>query len=112
MIKRKRHKDEIVCMCNAYDHPHRLGGGKCDGSGWCTAFRWIDAFDCENCNHNSNGQCDIITGQDPLNNDTCECVAGEIRSGYLAEEYGHLPLDVDDYLDKKQRDYYENPDIN
>lgn len=108
MTKRKRHKDEIVCMCNAYDHPHRLGGGSCDGAGWCAAYRSIDSFECDTCNHNDNGSCDIITGLDTLNNDTCTCVADEIRTGYLADEYGYLPLDIEDYWTKKQRDYYEN----
>ncbi len=112
MTKRKRHKDEIVCMCGAYpDHPHRLGGGKCNGAAWCTAYRSIDSFDCDGCNHSDGNQCDIVTGQDQLNNETCECVAGEIRTGYLADEYGHLPLDIEDYWDKKQRDYYETDEL-
>ena len=107
MANRKRGKNEIICMCSAYAHPHRLGGGTCNGSAWCQAFRSIDAFDCESCNHNSGAQCDIVTGQDQLDNDTCECIAGEIRTRYLEDEYGYLPLDVEDYWNKKQREYYE-----
>lgn len=104
---RKRGKNEIVCMCSAYDYPHRLGGGACTGWEWCQAYRSIDSFECETCNHSDGSACDIVTGQDELNFETCTCVADEIRTGYLVDEYGHLPLDVEDYWLKKQQLYYE-----
>jgi hypothetical protein len=106
-MPRTRQKDEIICWCSAYDHPHRLGGGSCNGSEWCASYRSIDSFECDTCNHNDNNQCDIVTGQDELNNETCECVANEIRTGALADEYGGLPLDSESYWERKQREYYD-----
>ncbi len=32
--------DTTNCHCNVYPFPHREGGGKCRGEGWC-----------ENCGH-------------------------------------------------------------
>lgn len=110
MPKRKRRENEITCMCGAYDHPHRLSGGACTGSDWCAAFRSIDSYECEGCNHNESSTCSIITGQDNIDNDTCECIAREIRTRELEDTFGHLPLDIMSYYEKKHREYYEPED--
>lgn len=98
-------KTDITCMCGAYDHPHRLGGGECNGSAWCTSFRSIDSIECESCNCADGNECQVITGQERINHVNCECVANEIRTRYLEDEYGHLPLDMDDYWCKKEMEY-------
>ena len=108
MGKRKAHVTEIICGCSAYEHPHRLGGGACDGAEWCTSFRSIDSFDCDTCVHSTRDGCDVVTGLEPLCNITCTCLSEEIRSGSLRDEYGFLPIDLEAHWEKKQRDYYEN----
>lgn len=106
-MKRKRRANEIICICNAYDYPHRLGGGNCNGSEWCISFRSIDSYDCQQCNHNTNDECDITTGQEELNTTDCECIVEELRTRYIEDEYGYLPLDVEDYYEKLWRNYNE-----
>lgn len=96
--------NDITCQCNAYSHPHRLGGGKCDGSAWCESIRSIDSYHCECCNKNDNGQCQVITGQEDIN-DECECVDTELRTRALKDEYGNLPLDIENYMERKYRDH-------
>ena len=92
-------------MCTAYDHPHRLGGGNCTGVGWCIAFRAIDSFECSSCNCNNSGECQVVTGQEAISPINCECVANELRTRYLEDEYGYLPLDMEDYWCKKEMEY-------
>lgn len=104
---RQRSKHEIVCMCDAYGHPHRLGGGGCNGGAWCYAFRTIDSYECINCNYNNNGQCDVITGAETIS-EQCECVADELRTRSLEDTYGYLPLDIVNYWEKLEVDYYEH----
>jgi hypothetical protein len=88
-----------------------MGGGNCNGTAWCAAVRLIDSFDCDNCNHNnSDNQCDVINGIEPINNETCECIANELRTRAIEDEFGHLPLDIDDYLTKQYNSYYEPED--
>ena len=93
-------------MCSAYDHPHRLSGGTCDGAEWCTAFRSIDSLECETCIHGGDASCDVIDGLEPINDKTCACVVDELRTGWLSDEFGYLPLDMDDYYEKKHKEYY------
>ena len=108
MIKHVYYPTEITCICGAYDHPHRLGGGDCDGSAWCASVRSIDSFDCDNCNMNTNENCDVIDGVETLHHERCECLAQEIRTGALEDEFGHLPLDADDYLLKQYNSYHNH----
>lgn len=105
MSSRRNRDDEIVCMCGAYDHPHRLGGGACDGSAWCRSFRSIDSAECETCIHGGDTSCDVVDGLEPIGA-TCACVADELRTGWLAAEFGYLPLDMDGYYEKMHREYY------
>ena len=102
-------KTDIICLCNTYPkHPHRLGGGKCTGAAWCISYRAIDSYECDTCLCNSNGQCEIVTGQEVISKERCTCIADELRTRYLEDEYGYLPLDVEDYWEKQQREYYEH----
>jgi len=98
--------NEIVCMCEAYDHPHRLGGGKCDGSAWCEAFRSIDSYECQNCILNNNDECEVVSGQENIKYATC--VNEELRTRYITDEYGYLPLDIEDYWEKKHNEYHDH----
>ena len=109
MARRKRRDNEIVCMCIAYMHPHRLGGGSCTGAGWCQSFREIDSFECQQCTmQRDDDTCDVVTGLEPINMERCNCVAEECRSRWIEHEYGYLPLNVPDYWDKIYRDYYDH----
>jgi len=108
--KRKAHVTEIICGCSAYEHPHRLGGGACDGAEWCTSFRSIDSFDCDTCVHSTRDGCDVVIGLEPLCNITCTCLSDEIRTGALRDEYGFLPLDFDAYMEGQYNAHYSERD--
>lgn len=106
-MKRKRRHNEIVCMCTTYDHPHRLGGGACTGADWCAAFRLIDSYECQRCGRlNTDGSCDVVTGLEPIDMLYCSCCYDECRTRRLEDDYGYLPLDIEEYWEKQQREYY------
>lgn len=60
---RQRRKGEITCNCGAYKFPHRLMGGRCDGSGWVENFLTTDMSGCIECRH-WDGWCQVVTGQE------------------------------------------------
>ena len=109
MSKRKRRDDEIVCMCYAYEHPHRLGGGRCTGAGWCQAFRQIDSYECQFCTmQREDNSCDVVSGLERIHMERCNCAADECRTRNMEYEYGYLPLDIENYWDKIYFDYYDD----
>ncbi len=108
MSKQRLKRDtEIICICPTYDHPHRLGGGKCTGAEWCQSIREIDSYACQTCNFSSpDSTCDVVTGIEEVG-EKCECVAEELRGRQLEEEFGYLPLNVNKYMNDKMESYYE-----
>lgn len=107
-MKPKRDRsNEVICMCSAYNHPHRLSGGCCDGVAWLVSYRSIDSYCCDNCNHSNGTTCDVVEGLEPFSY-SLDCVVDELRTRHLTEEYGYLPLDVEDYLEKQYREYQPN----
>ncbi|QXG07631.1 hypothetical protein [Erwinia phage Snitter] len=58
MMKRRR---QTTCTCDAYDFPHRFGGGRCDGIAIVMLYAGSSA--CFNCHLNNNG-CEVIKGQE------------------------------------------------
>jgi hypothetical protein len=52
---------QLVCLCSAYDFPHRFYGGKCDG--YAMAKNCFDnRLLCQNCNCLRSDGCDVIDG--------------------------------------------------
>ena len=69
-VKRKKRDGEVVCTCAAYDHPHRMMGGYCDGGGWVYTFFEEQMYgECRDCPHlvedEMPRQCQVVEGLEP-----------------------------------------------
>lgn len=51
-------KSQVTCTCQAYEFPHRFGGGRCDGLSLV-----VPGSECRNCHLNNNG-CEVLKGQE------------------------------------------------
>ena len=98
-------RNQVTCECTAYDFPHRIGGGRCTGSGWCDSYRCLDQTLCDDCNCFSNGICQVTTGQEDFKEG--ECYQIELRLHWMHGEYGNLPIDFEEHMKKHHRNYYE-----
>lgn len=81
MILSRRKRRQITCNCQAYDFPHRFGGGRCDGLAIVEAN--VGGYHCDACNLLNGGRCEVMTGQEAAR----ECV-------YVLEfcEYNEIKL--------------------
>jgi hypothetical protein len=70
---------QITCTCRAYPFPHRLNGGKCDGSKWAEKYFYQIRTECQYCNNNCETHCDVAQGRESIEN--CEGAIEELRSG-------------------------------
>lgn len=55
----RRH--QVTCTCQAYDFPHRFGGGRCNGLSIVESA--IGGEHCHSC-HLLNGGCEVLKGQE------------------------------------------------
>ena len=90
---------QITCRCAAYKFPHRLGGGRCDGSNWCEMYQIFYGSDCKNCSIKSDGQCDVVTGRESLT----QCPAYEYHM--VTEQVISLPINLCDKYDYSNEPY-------
>jgi len=60
---RQARKGEVICRCSAYKFPHRLMGGKCDGSHWVHDYLYTNMSGCTECRH-WDGWCQVDKGQE------------------------------------------------
>ena len=103
----RKNVNQITCVCSAYDFPHRLGGGSCTGDSWCSSYMEITNKDlCYSCNCFNNDNCDVVSGLENVKH--AECVIDELRTAYLKDTYGNLPIDYDEYIDKQYNEHYYN----
>lgn len=58
----KRRRRQVTCNCQAYDFPHRFGGGGCDGRG--IVEENVGGYLCQSCNLLNGGQCEVMTSQE------------------------------------------------
>lgn len=58
---KKRKRNQVTCNCQAYEFPHRFGGGACDG--YHIVIEQAGGELCQHCNL-FNGRCEIIDGQE------------------------------------------------
>jgi len=67
VMSKKKRGVQLECTCGAYPFPHRLGGGKCDGTEWAEK-EWIygDQSICYACNLMPNGLCQVAAGLEKL----------------------------------------------
>lgn len=92
---------QITCLCNRYDFPHRLGGGKCNGREWTESYFTTFHNLCQMCNCNNNG-CEVASGSEELEH--CEAYNHFLHSGINVS----LPKDMDDELETLTERYYDN----
>lgn len=50
---------QVTCNCGAYDFPHRIFGGKCNGL--AIVIQNVGGNECRHCLLNNNG-CEVIAG--------------------------------------------------
>ena len=93
-----------VCTCGAYAFPHKLGGGKCDGSTFAEHQYYYVRSECEYCNCNTGYQCDVITGQEAIAHGDCYQEAVRNGGGVVDIEYTP-PEEVEE---ASNRSYYTN----
>lgn len=66
-MSRKRRKGEVICRCHAYAFPHRLSGGRCDGSGWVDhQLQYGDSGLCQTCVEFKGWTCAVAEGRESL----------------------------------------------
>lgn len=86
-LRRLRGDMRPICNCGAYAFPHKLGGGRCDGSTFAEHYHLHQRNGCEFCNLNHNSTCDAITGQEHIKYGDCYTDALYNGPGY------HVPLE-------------------
>ena len=53
----------VLCFCGAYrGKPHQCGAGVCTGSAWAESYKNLEGEECEFCNANKNGICEVSIG--------------------------------------------------
>ncbi len=75
-------KSAVLCFCkNAYrGKPHILGAGACNGSRWAESYHELEGDDCELCNANNNGICEVASGIEGI--DVCEAYQNALEGRY------------------------------
>lgn len=69
-MSRRRRNGEVNCTCKAYDFPHRLMGGRCQGRRFVALFfRDNEWTECRRCpcyeyDDQDGGQCQVLNGQE------------------------------------------------
>jgi len=61
---RRRKSYEYTCICNAYNFPHRLGGGKCNGIG--IVIKYLHSKTCFTCPCYVSKTCEVIEGSESI----------------------------------------------
>lgn len=70
MKGRRKKRHQITCWCSAYDFPHRILGGKCDGSHWAEG-QYLNKTHCQFCNLNTAYHCEAMIGIEDLKHGEC-----------------------------------------
>tara|TARA_B100000745_G_scaffold262278_1_gene186390 strand:+ start:325 stop:639 length:315 start_codon:yes stop_codon:yes gene_type:complete len=66
MRRKKRDRVQVTCNCGAYEFPHRISGGRCSGADWAESYFVLEQSECQYCNCNHNGVCEVATGQESI----------------------------------------------
>lgn len=86
-------RSQVTCLCSAYEFPHRIGGGRCNGDQWAESYFTMVGEMCEFCQSNNEGECDVAGGLEKIK--YCEGVKD------------HLATQTDLRLPKTWEQYYE-----
>lgn len=86
-----RRGKQLTCNCGVYGFPHRLGGGKCDGTIWAEFYYYYISEECEDCNNNNNSICEVMTGQEPIT----ECEAYKMMK--IDNSMLIIPYELEEY---------------
>ena len=99
-------KKQVTCWCNAYDFPHRIGGGRCDASEWVVGYMTNCGEYCETCIMKTGvASCDVSEGKESIR--YCD--------GY--QDYLHrqnndrLPRDLEEEMIKLKEEQYSCRDV-
>ena len=100
-MKRKR-RSQVTCLCGAYEFPHRLSGGRCNGAAWAASYFEHDRTECTGCRLNTGTHCEAAIGQEKIRH--CEGFLDHLR----AEPDIRHPLygkRLEDFLDRTNTRY-------
>jgi len=78
-----------ICSCSAYSFPHRIGG-RCRGSAFTEFYYYNIHILCDECNCQSNNQCEVAMGQESITEAECFIDAKHYRPGEF------LPLEIEE----------------
>lgn len=91
-VSKKRDR-QVTCKCSAYKFPHRIGGGRCDGSDWAYSYMTLVGTDCISCNClRAPGECDVVNGTESIK----YCDGAERH--LLRQEKYHLPMSEEEFF--------------
>ena len=80
--RRKRLRaPQVTCICGAYEFPHRLNSGRCNGSEWAESYRLYDGSECTYCNCSTADppyRCEVASGTEHIRH--CEGAIDHLRA--------------------------------
>lgn len=88
---------QITCLCSAYNFPHRINSGECNGGEWCEAYTTHYGEYCTHCSLYTNNSCEVVLGGE----DVTECEA------YRFYLHSNSPIKLPSLSDDPE-DIYQN----
>jgi hypothetical protein len=67
-----KHREQVTCYCGVYTKPafpHRINGGRCNGSSWAESYRRFESEMCHGCPFNSDDEetgCEVAGGRESI----------------------------------------------
>ena len=62
-----RKRLQVTCLCEAYEFPHRIGGGRCSGSSWAESYMEVVGECCKRCSAwRGPAECDVADGAEAI----------------------------------------------
>ena len=101
--RRRRRKPQVTCWCGAYEFPHRITGGKCSGAAWADYYFIYVKEECELCNCNYGGGCDVADGREEISN--CDGFEDYFKRG-LRDRYPQSSEEWENEMEQMYQDYY------
>lgn len=92
----RKRREQVTCLCGAYEFPHRLGGGVCHGRTWAASYFEYEREECGLCKANAGTECEVAVGKEKIKH--CEGAMDHLRAQPSLRHplYGKR---LDDYLD-------------
>lgn len=61
-MPKKRKRTQVTCYCGAYEFPHRIFGGHCNGIGWAASYFQHERDHCDGCSCSNGHTCEVVEG--------------------------------------------------